>query len=95
MIAARAAPRRAEGFVDYVEVFLGTVLVGAIAVPLNARYRAHELAYVVENADLAALVTSDIVEEHIDYVALLHDSLPGLADAGTRRVAIYGEEEER
>ena len=66
---------------DYVEVLLGGALIGAVTVPLNARYRSHELAYVVENADLVMLVTSDIVEEHIDYVALLDDALPGLADA--------------
>jgi fatty-acyl-CoA synthase/long-chain acyl-CoA synthetase len=36
---------------------------------------------VVENADLAVLLTSDIVEEHVDYVERISESLPGLVDA--------------
>lgn len=66
---------------DFLDVWFGISFVGAVAVPINARFKARELAYVVENADLVAIFTSDIVEQHTDYVALLYEALPGLADA--------------
>ena len=37
---------------DLVTTFFGISLVGAVAVPLNARYRTAELATIVEDADL-------------------------------------------
>jgi len=68
---------------DFVFGFFGIQLLGAVAVPLNTRYRARELAYVVENADLVALLTSDIVDEQVDYVERLGETfedLPGSPD---------------
>jgi len=76
--------------VEFVEALFGTALLGAVVCPVNARYRSAELAYVVENADHAVLLTSDIVEEHIDYVALLHDALPGLAGSAPQRLELAG-----
>ena len=67
--------------IDFLDVWFGCAFVGAVCVPINARFKARELAYVVENADLVAIFTSDIVEQHTDYVALLHEALPGLADS--------------
>lgn len=66
---------------DFVDVLLGCALLGAWAVPINARYKARELAYVIENADLRALVTTDRIDEHVDFVALLEEALPSLATA--------------
>ncbi|WP_420637987.1 class I adenylate-forming enzyme family protein [Candidatus Poriferisocius sp.] len=66
---------------DFVEVMFGAALIGAVPVPINARFKGRELAYVTENADLKVLVTSDIIDQHTDYVVILHDCLPGLADA--------------
>lgn len=66
---------------DFLDVWFGISFVGAVAVPINARFKARELSYVVENADLVAVFTSDIVEQHTDYVALLYEALPGLADS--------------
>ena len=34
-------------------------LIGGMAVPINARYKASELAYVLENADIDLVVTHD------------------------------------
>lgn len=61
------------------EVMFGALLAGAIPVPINARFKERELAYVVRDADLVVLVTTDVVAEHIDYVSLLHASVEGLA----------------
>lgn len=66
---------------DFLDVWFGLSYIGAVVVPINARFKARELGYVIENAEVVAIFTSDIVEEHTDYVALLHEALPGLADA--------------
>src|SRR6202030_4166296 len=58
---------------EFVAAFFGIALTGAVAVPVNARFRGSELGYVVENADLAALLVSDAVDEHADFVARLHE----------------------
>jgi len=76
---------------DYVEAFFGISLLGAVIVPINARYKSYELSYVIENADLAVLLTGDIVAEHVDFVALLHEALPGLAASpDPTRLAVPG-----
>jgi fatty-acyl-CoA synthase len=67
--------------VAYVEMMLGTAMLGAVAVLINARYRGPELAYVVENADVAVLVTSDIVADHVDHVERVREAFPRLGDA--------------
>ncbi|HEY8341329.1 MAG TPA: AMP-binding protein, partial [Egibacteraceae bacterium] len=66
---------------DFVFTFFGAQLLGAVVVPINTRFRTRELAYVVENADLSVLVTSDIVAEHVDLFARLSESLPELGEA--------------
>ncbi len=65
---------------NFVEVMFGAAMLGAWVVPINARYKEHELAYVIANADLKLLVTSDLIDEHVDFVELLHRCLPGLAE---------------
>ena len=66
---------------DFVFAFFGAQLLGAVVVPVNTRFRTRELGYVIENADLAVLLTSDIVEEHVDFVERIAESLPGVAAA--------------
>ena len=63
---------------EYIELLFGIALAGGVAVTVNARYKADELAYVVENADLAALLTSSLASEYVDFAGLLHAALPGL-----------------
>lgn len=66
---------------DFVEVMFGAALVGAPVIPINARFKGRELSYVARDADLRLLVTSDIIDQHTDYVSILHDCLGGLAEA--------------
>jgi fatty-acyl-CoA synthase len=66
---------------DLVATFFGVSLAGAVVVPINARYRTSELDSIVENADLVALLTHDSADDHIDFAALLHQSLAGLAES--------------
>lgn len=66
---------------DLVAAVFGAAIIGATAVPINARYRTTELHSIVEDADLVALITHDSADEHVDFTSLLHESLPGLRDA--------------
>ena len=64
--------------IDFLEVLFGAALAGAVPVPINARYKAAELGYVIDNADLRVLVTTDVIAEYVDYVALLTEAFPSL-----------------
>ncbi|HSM69810.1 MAG TPA: class I adenylate-forming enzyme family protein, partial [Xanthomonadales bacterium] len=58
-----------------------TALLGAVTVPINARYQPPELAYVVENADLKVLLTTDKIAEAVNFVERLNAAFPELADS--------------
>jgi acyl-CoA synthetase (AMP-forming)/AMP-acid ligase II len=66
---------------DLVVSFFGISMTGAVIVPFNARYRTVELGELVEDSDVRVLLTHDSADEHIDFAALLHEALPGLAEA--------------
>jgi acyl-CoA synthetase (AMP-forming)/AMP-acid ligase II len=70
---------------DLVAAYYATVMIGAVAVPINARYRTSELAFLARDADLAALLTHDSAAERVDFAAILAEVLPGLADAADPR----------
>jgi fatty-acyl-CoA synthase len=63
----------------FVEIFFAAALCGAVIVPINARYRSSELAYVLENGDITTLVTTDAIAEQVSFVERLSGALPGLA----------------
>lgn len=66
---------------DFVDVWFGASFLGAVVVPINARFKARELGYVIADGELVTIITSDIVEQHTDYVELLYEALPGLRDS--------------
>ncbi len=61
---------------DYVGAFLGAVRIGAVPVPLNARFKGSELSHVIPHAELTVLFVSGGGDEVIDYAALVRDILP-------------------
>ena len=63
---------------DYLEWLFGSALSGAVAVALNARYRASELAYVIGNADISVLITRLHSDQPTDYPGLLAEVFPEL-----------------
>jgi fatty-acyl-CoA synthase len=67
--------------IEFFEAFFGAAAIGAVVVPINSRYRALELAHVVADADLVALITSDLVSEHVDHVERIREGLPELRHA--------------
>ena len=65
--------------IDFVEYLFAIALCGAVAVPMNARYKYSELAYVIDNGDLVTVITTDQVADHVNFVERLTEALPGLA----------------
>jgi fatty-acyl-CoA synthase len=65
---------------DYLAGVFGAAKVGGVAVPINARFKARELAYLVRNSDMRVLFTSADAAEFVDWPALLEESLPSLAE---------------
>ncbi|WP_298173761.1 AMP-binding protein [Novosphingobium sp.] len=70
---------------QFIEAFYGIAMAGAVAVPINARYQSHELAYLVRDADLVVLVTAGHVAEGLDYRDRVRAALPSLAEADAAR----------
>lgn len=68
--------------VEFLHGLFGAALAGCVAVPLNARHKTAELAYIVEHADLAAILTSTAQTDYVDFSQVLHAALPSLSTAG-------------
>ncbi len=65
------------GFVD---TLFAIAMLGAVTVPVNARYKPPEIAYVTENADLVALITSDEFDDTVNFVERIQTAFPDLQD---------------
>ena len=63
---------------EFIETLFAVSMIGGVAVLMNARYRAPEIRYVVENADLTAVVTNSESDEFVDFVARLTEAFPAL-----------------
>jgi acyl-CoA synthetase (AMP-forming)/AMP-acid ligase II len=70
---------------EFVEFLFAIALCGAVVVPMNARYKHNELAYVIENGDLSVVITTDQIADHVNFVERLTQALPGLAAAPDAR----------
>lgn len=69
---------------QYLEYHFGIAYLGAVSVPMNARYRAHELFYQVRNADLVHIVTTTHVADGLNFMERLQDAFPALRDSPTQ-----------
>lgn len=67
--------------IEFIQGFFATLLVGCVAVPLNARHKAEELAYIIANARLTTVLTTARDQEYVDFTALFASALPSLAGA--------------
>jgi fatty-acyl-CoA synthase len=63
---------------EFVETFFAIAFCGAVIVPINARYKSNELAYVIENGDLVMIVTTDAVADSVNFVERLTGALKDL-----------------
>jgi fatty-acyl-CoA synthase len=60
---------------EFVAVEFACAMAGMPFVPINARYKSHELSYLLADAELRAVVTTDLVGEYVDFTQLLLDSI--------------------
>lgn len=91
--------------IAFVETLFANAMIGAVSVLMNARYKAPEVAYVAENADLTTIVTDDTMTEFVNFSARLVEAFPTLsasADAQAldlpgapklRRIVMFGDSE--
>ena len=82
-----------NGF-DILATYFGVSLAGCAIVPINARFRTRELGYIVENADLACVITNDANDAYVNYLDLLLDSIEARGGAPLlRHMVVLGERE--
>ena len=67
---------------EFVELFFAIAFCGGVIVPINARYKAAELAYVIENGDLVTVITTDAVADQVNFIERHH---PGAAGPRAQR----------
>ena len=70
---------------EFVEIFFGILMTGAVAVPVNARYQAMELSFLTADADLVHLVTTGRVTDNLNFGDRLVSALPSLQKADDPR----------
>lgn len=63
---------------DFFIAFFAIQILGAIVVPINARFKIHELSYVLNHADIKMLFTTDRIDEHVNFVELIWQTLTQL-----------------
>jgi fatty-acyl-CoA synthase/long-chain acyl-CoA synthetase len=66
---------------EMVTALFGAALANCVAVPLNARHKSRELGYIIENADLALILTTAADTRFVDFRDVLSTALPSLADS--------------
>ena len=89
---------------DFVDTLFAVSMLGAVTVPINARYKPPEIAYVTENADLVALITTDEFDAAVNFVERVEEAFPDVKDNSDpfhinvkaapklRTIVIYGEQ---
>lgn len=87
------APRSNVGLLcnngrEFVTGLFGALLANCVVVPLHARHKAHELAYIVDNAQISLLFSAASDTRYVDFREVLTDALPSLATAGQGPLAL-------
>ncbi|HUA69794.1 MAG TPA: AMP-binding protein [Solirubrobacteraceae bacterium] len=65
---------------EFVLAFIGAAKLGAIPVPINARFKAYELGHVISHADVRLLLTCAGPAGTADYPAILQEVFPALTE---------------
>ena len=66
--------------IRWLEIFLATTSLGAVVVPVNTRFRAEELAYVLRQSRASTLITADVFLR-TDFIGMLRAITPQVDDA--------------
>ena len=72
---------------EWVMLQFATGKVGAVLVTINPAYKSHELQYVLDQSDAAALFLTEGVRD-ADFLQILQDAVPELAGADDSRLSI-------
>jgi len=64
---------------DFVAALIGAAKLGAVAVPINGRFKEHELGHVVAHADISVLLSASARDEVVDFPGLLAGVFPDAA----------------
>ena len=72
---------------EWVTLQFATGKVGAVLVTINPAYKSHELKYVLEQSDAAALFLTEGVRD-ADFLQILQDAVPELMDAGGGELSV-------
>ncbi|MCA1644825.1 MAG: AMP-binding protein [Chloroflexi bacterium] len=75
------------GHAEWAYLYFGLLEIGAVLVPVNTRYKANELEYVLRKSEARALVFKDEALGDKDYAALLLEVCPELARAEPGKLA--------
>lgn len=68
---------------DFINLIFGIAILGAVVVPINARYKSSDLPYVVKNADLKCLFTTDRFKDYVDFKKLINESFPEITGSNS------------
>src|SRR5258705_7187733 len=72
------------------QVLFGCWLLGAVAVPMNSRYKASELRQVIAHADITCLFIADSLKDHVDHTEPLQATFPDLSQADDPQALALG-----
>jgi fatty-acyl-CoA synthase len=64
---------------EFMVAFFAAQKIGALVVPLNTRYRADDIRFVIRHAECKLLVAIER-SGPVDFLAMLQDAIPGLGD---------------
>jgi fatty-acyl-CoA synthase len=67
----------AQNVPDWLTYLFACAKIGAVAITVNTNYKAHELAFVIENSDMHTLCLTDGVSGN-DYISIINNILPEL-----------------
>jgi fatty-acyl-CoA synthase len=65
---------------EWIEAALAVIKIGAVLVPVNTRFRTEDASYVLQQSDATALIVADRGGP-VDYLAMVHELVPSLAQA--------------
>lgn len=74
--------------VDYMAALIGATRIGAVAVPINARFKARELGHVIRASDMRILMLTAGDPRFTNFLALVQEAVPGLDSCTDNTLAV-------
>jgi fatty-acyl-CoA synthase len=74
---------------DFAVAFVAAAKLGAVTVPVNGRFKAHELNHVIEHADVKVMLTAAGPVPATDYPAILAGVFPAAAGQDARELDLH------